>query len=421
VSDPPKPSKPSRRTAGDRGSTAPRNQPNRKLAKPRASHGHRKSPPKPNVRKKTGPKQAKSPQEAPAPWPRWRYAALAGASIVLVVVLAFVTFVLTPGSGDGSSVEVDWNAPGSPGEAADLLAQAGLVRSAWLMSLYLRVDGNWDRVDSGVHLLQDDMPPRTLLRRLRRLQGGAEVRVTVPEGFDKFDVARRLHETGVCSQRALLKAANDAPLMAELRLPVKDAEGYLFPATYSFARNQSPSSIVRRMVNESIKRHAGLFDEHAEALGRLQKDLGWDRHAVLVLASIVEKEAAVDEERPLIASVFLNRMYSTTFRPKQRLQSDPTARYGCLLDPSRTATCGGADKGVTGPMVRDPANPYSTYAHAGLPPGPICNPGERSLRAVLAPAKTNYLYFVAKGGGRHKFSETYDDHRDAIRGAQPTP
>jgi UPF0755 protein len=432
VSDPPKPIKPikaSRRPAGEPGSTADRSQPNRKAPKPRVSHGPRKTPPKPNVRRKADPKQAKQGKQAKearshAPSVRsraLRYTALSSLAFVLALVLGFGTFVLTPGPGDGSSVEVEWNAPASPGEAADLLAQAGLVRSAFLASLYLRLDGHWDRVESGAHLLQDDMPPRTLLRRLRRLQGGAEVRVTVPEGFDKFDVARRLHEAGVCSQRALLKAANDATLMAELRLPARDAEGYLFPATYSFARNQSPASIVRRMVNESIKRHAGLFDEHAEVLGTLQKDLGWDRHAILVLASIVEKEAGVDEERPIIASVFLNRMYSTTFRPKQRLQSDPTARYGCLLEPSRTPTCEGADKGVTGPMVRDPANPYSTYAHAGLPPGPICNPSERSLRAVLAPAKTNYLYFVAKGGGRHKFSESYDDHRDAIRGAQPTP
>jgi UPF0755 protein len=332
--------------------------------------------------------------------------------------MGFGAFVLSPGSGDGSSVEIDWKPPNSAGEAAQLLADAGLVGSPWLMSLYLRIDGHWREVDVGTHLLRTDMSPRTLVRRLRRVPGGAEVKVVIPEGFDKFDVARRLHQEGVASGRAFLAATTDAALLSELRVSARDAEGYLFPATYSFPRNHAPAAILRRLVNESTKRHARVFDEHASALGKLQKDLGWTRHSVLVLASVVEKEAAMDEERPLVASVFLNRMYSETFRPKQRLQSDPTARYGCLLDPTSTPTCIGAEKGVTGPMVRDPLNPYSTYAHSGLPPGPICNPGERSLQAVLAPAKTKYLYFVATGGGRHKFSETYEDHRDAIRRGQ---
>jgi UPF0755 protein len=246
------------------------------------------------------------------------------------------------------------------------------------------------------------------------MAGGAQVKVLIPEGWDKFDIARRLQAEGVCSQRAFLDASVNEAMLSELRVPARDVEGYLFPATYSFFRNQSPFSTLQRMVNESTKRHARLFDEHASALNKLQKDLGWSRHHVLVLASIVEKEAGVDEERSIIASVFLNRMYSETFKPKQRLQSDPTARYGCLLNPEVSPTCLGAEKGVTGPMVRDPLNPYSTYAHSGLPPGPICNPGERSLGAVLDPAKTNFLYFVAVGEGRHKFSETYEEHRAAI-------
>jgi len=337
-------------------------------------------------------------------------------AVPLALILGFAIFVFSPGPGDGTIVELEWGAPSTAQEAAENLDDAGLVRSTWLTTLYLQIDGNWDRIDSGKHMLQADMSPRTLLRRLRRLNGGIAVKLTIPEGFDKFDIASRLESEGVCSRSAFLAAAEDASLMLELRVPGKDAEGYLFPATYVFTRNQSPASIVRRMVNESVKRHANLFDQHSTSLATLKKDLGWERHDLIVLASIVEKEAAVDDERQLIASVFFNRMYSETFRPKQRLQSDPTARYGCLLNPALTPSCQGAEKGVTGPMVRDPANPYSTYANAGLPPGPICNPGERSLQAVLDPAHTNYLYFVAKGGGRHKFSESYDDHRDAIRG-----
>ena len=329
--------------------------------------------------------------------------------------LTLIAFVLLPGPGGGDSTEVEWTKPDSAGEAANLLANAGLVRSSLLMAMYLRIDGNWEHIDEGSHLVQDDMSPRTLLRRLRRLRGGARVRVPIPEGYNKFEVAERLRERGVCSERAFLTATTDSALLSELRIPAQDAEGYLFPATYEFARNRAPQAVLRRLVNESTMRHARMFDDHADAVAQLEEDLGWTRHSILVLASIVEKEAAVDDERPIIASVFLNRMRSKTFRPLQRLQSDPTARYGCLLQPDATPTCEGADKGVTGPMVRDPLNPYSTYAHPGLPPGPICNPGEASLRAVLTPADTAYLYFVAKGGGRHQFSKNYDDHRDAIR------
>ena len=397
----------------EEGKTPPAKRPRKNSRKNPAAQGKpspsKKPPNRPKGRRK--PPNTKTTPALPA---RWRIGGAISAFAVLLLC-SLAAFVVVPGPGDGKSVEIDWKTPASAGEAADQLADAGLVRSAFLMSLYLRFDGNWKRVDPGSHLLQDDMSPRTLLRRMRRLRGGLEVRVTIPEGFNKFELASRLHEQGVCSQRGFLAATTDEKLLAELRIPAPDAEGYLYPATYNFPRNNAPAAVMRRLVNESTKRYASLFDDYAEAAAKLEADLGWSRHSIIVLASVIEKEAAVDDERPIIASVFLNRMYSTTFRPLQRLQSDPTARYGCLLNPDVTPTCVGAEKGVTGPMVRDPLNPYSTYAHSGLPPGPICNPSQNSMRAVLTPAKTDYLYFVAKGGGRHKFSESYDDHRDAIR------
>ncbi len=338
---------------------------------------------------------------------------LAPMLILGALALGLGAFTLAPGPGDGASVELQWKKGMSSDDAAKVLADAGLVRSAWLMSLYLSLERDWD-VDPGSHLLRDDMSPRTLLRRLRRLQGGTRVDVVVPEGFNKFDLAQRLQAKGICSKRGFLVAVADEALMRELRVPSHDAEGYLFPATYPFVRNSAPSTVVRRLVNEASKRYARLFGDFPEAIAQLEKDLGWDRHSIIILASIVEKEAAVDDERPVIASVFLNRMYSETFRPRQRLQSDPTARYGCLLQPDVTPTCAGAERGVTGPMVRDPLNAYSTYAHRGLPPGPICNPGAKSIRAVLNPANTEFLFFVAQGRRRHRFSKTFGEHLEAI-------
>lgn len=312
-------------------------------------------------------------------------------------------------------MEFEWPAKASASLTAEKLADAGLVRSAPLMRVLMALSGGLERIEPGLHLVQNDMSPYTLLRRLKRIPGGAKVRVTIPEGFNKFDIAKRLHEKGVCSRRALIGASTDPALIEELRLPAADTEGYMFPATYEFARNEQPMKVLRRMVAEADRRYARVLDSHAEAFAGLRSSFSWSRHEVVTLASIVEKEAATDEERPLVASVFLNRLRDETFRPARRLQSDPTARYGCLLQPGRLASCAGAEQGVTAPMVHDPLNPYSTYAHPGLPPGPICNPSEQSVKAVLVPANTKYLYFVARGGKRHTFSETYEEHKGAVQ------
>ena len=133
----------------------------------------------------------------------------------------------------------------------------------------------------------------------------------------------------------------------------------------------------------------------------------------MTLASMVEKEAVVDDEREVIASVFLNRLRDPSFKPKY-LQSDPTAAYGCKVMPKRLTSCRDSGGKVSPAVNRDRNNRYSTYVYEGLPPGPIANPGEASLRAVFNARPGSYLYFVAKGGGRHAFSETYEDHLKAV-------
>ncbi|MEO8800208.1 MAG: endolytic transglycosylase MltG, partial [Polyangiaceae bacterium] len=134
---------------------------------------------------------------------------------------------------------------------------------------------------------------------------------------------------------------------------------------------------------------------------------------IVTLASMVEKEAAADEERPMIASVFLNRLRDPKFTPKV-LQCDPTAAYGCLAQAPPPVSCATFTGKITHDMVADPTNMYNTYKHEGLPPGPIASPGAKALDAVMAPSETHYFYFVAKGGGHHTFSETYAAHVAAI-------
>jgi UPF0755 protein len=222
----------------------------------------------------------------------------------------------------------------------------------------------------------------------------------------------------VTASAAFLGASADRAVLGSLGLPAArrkeadTAEGYLFPATYTFRQDSDPAELVRMLVRESDRRWQRLADRHRDALASLARTLGFGRREIVVLASLIEKEAAVAEERSLIASVFLNRLRGGMPR---HLQSDPTAAYGCYLLADRVPACRGFDGRATAAINRDPQNPYSTYVVEGLPPGPITNPGEASLEAVLAPADTTYLYFVAKGGGRHEFSSDYDSHRDAVR------
>ena len=151
----------------------------------------------------------------------------------------------------------------------------------------------------------------------------------------------------------------------------------------------------------------------------LSASRGWGESEILTLASIVEKEAQVDEERPIIASVFFNRLDDESFRPRRMLQSDPTAGYGCLVLGETIPSCRDYQQRIVPAILRDASNPYNTYRHPGLPPGPIANPSEASVLAVLTPAKTNYLFFVATGNGRHRFSSSYEEHESHVRGAGP--
>lgn len=243
-----------------------------------------------------------------------------------------------------------------------------------------------------------------LLARLRGVP-----RVTVPEGFSRFEIAARLASRGVCDEQAFLGATADASLLARLHVPDASAEGWLFPDTYDLPRDTPARDVVARFVTRFHERTDALFAAHAHELaaeGRSPRD-------VVVLASIVEREAAVSDEQPIIAGVFANRLRDPGFTP-HRLQSDPTIAYGCLAGTPPPPSCPPRASPhlprVTHAMTEDVLNPYNTYRIEGLPPGAIANPGLGSLRAALTPARHDYLYFVARGHSRHAFSRTLAEH-----------
>ncbi|MES1182381.1 MAG: endolytic transglycosylase MltG [Myxococcales bacterium] len=345
---------------------------------------------------------------------RLRIAALglgvAGSLVALATLLFGWSFLHGPGAGKVQRFEV--LAGEESGALAARLAQAQLIASPRLFNVYRRVLNPSLELVPGQHIVRGDLSARELLRRLARAPGRGTAHVVVPEGFNHVQLAERLQQQGVCDAEDFRRAARDSEHARQLGLPADSAEGYLFPATYELLADSTPSAVVAVLVAEAHEHLAALQRELAAQFAARQQEHGLSVHEVVVLASIIEKEAAKADEKPLIASVFLNRLIDPTFRPLHMLQSDPTASYGCLVQEPPPESC--SPGRPTPAMLRDASNLFNTYRHPGLPPGPISSPGEAAIRAVLAPAKTDYLYFVAQGGGRHRFSRTFSEHRGAI-------
>jgi UPF0755 protein len=393
------------------------------------------SPEPPKRKRRARSKAGKSKDGAPPPSPRrprdktQRAKSIAvwvagGAALLLGLGAAalLVAYPLVPGPGVGRDVEIVLPGDESAEALSARLSAAGLVAHPRLFTLYLKLSSGARRAVRGPHLVADDLSPRALLARLERSTLAGRAHVTIPEGWTRFDIARRLQQLHVTPAHAFLEATSDPDLLHDLRLDgLTSAEGFLFPATYDLALDSDARDVARRMKSEFDHRWSQAEGKHGSSLLDLGNSLGWGMRQIVILASMVEKEAVVDDERALIASVFVNRLRDPGFTPKI-LQCDPTAGYGCLAMPEQIPSCANYTGKITHDIVADAANPYNTYKHEGLPPGPIANPGLKSLEAAMAPASTRWLYFVARGDGRSTFSETYGAHSSAVhRGSAPPP
>ncbi len=347
--------------------------------------------------------------------PRLAAAIAVGVAAMAASVWFFVLYPSSRGPGEGRAVEIVIVRDPTPTGLATTLAAAGAISSPRLFSLWLRASGGTGDVAPGKHLLTDDASPRELMARLERRASAATVRVTFPEGWNRFDMARRLDDKHVVPLRDFLDATSDPALLRELGVEGDSAEGFLFPATYDLALDSEARDVVRKLKREFDRRWDLLSRTRGASLNDVMISAKMSVRDVVTLGSMIEKEAVADDERPIIASVFLNRLRDPAFKPKH-LECDPTAAYGCLVAPDKAPSCADFTGKATAPIEHDPSNPYSTYTHEGLPPGPIANPGARSLEAAMAPATTRYFFFVARGEGRHAFSETYEAHLSALRG-----
>lgn len=336
------------------------------------------------------------------------------ALLALSSLAALWVWAVLPGAGRGQAFVVRVASTASPADLAAQLLERGALKSPQLFRAYLALLQPGFEVTAGEHLLNDSASARQLAERLSRGSARASQHITLPEGFHALQIAQRLEHAEVCTLDGFRRAVSDAALLRELNIAGPSAEGYLFPASYGLLVDSDARDVVRVLVRETKKRLQQAFERHPGRLAALQREFGFGEREILILASMIEKEAQASDERPLIASVFFNRLRDPNFRPARMLQSDPTAGYGCVWAGAEIPSCSGFHGSVTPALLRDPTNPYNTYRHPGLPPGPIANPGEASIDAVLAPAETNFLYFVAKGGGRHAFSRTFAEHREAL-------
>ncbi len=297
---------------------------------------------------------------------------------------------LEPADPDGGSVVFTVPRGASVRRIGRELEAAGLVRDGRLFAWLAR----WRRLSGSLKAGEYELSPARSAEELLTALVAGRVRtyeVVIPEGFTAAQIAERLEATGIFDGRRLLELARSGEFARELGLPGPDLEGYLFPDTYRWPRDTPPEAIAGSMVER--------FRAAWREIEPLAARRGLGMREVVTLASIVEKETGAAEERPRIAGVFLNRLARG-----MRLESDPTTIYG-IAD---------FDGNLRRVHLEDATNPYNTYRIEGLPPGPICNPGSESLRAVVEPEEHDFLYFVSRNDGTHVFSRTFAEHQRAV-------
>jgi UPF0755 protein len=274
---------------------------------------------------------------------------------------------------------------------ADTLYKENIIKSALKFILIARIKGSDRHLKAGEYLLSAAMPPRQILEIM--IKGAVNLhKLTVPEGFNIYQIAELVEDAQFGSKNDFIKNAMDPTLAAEYGVEAPTFEGYLFPDTYFFPREIVMDQIISAMVN----RFWSIFSSEWKARAA---DLGFSVHQVVTLASIIEKETGAAFERPIISSVFHNRL-----KKKMRLESDPTVIYGIE----------NFDGNLTRKHLKTPT-PYNTYRIKGLPAGPIANPGRESLYAALYPEKTVFIYFVSKNDNSHHFSTSLKEHNRAVR------
>ena len=281
-------------------------------------------------------------------------------------------------------------APGTGSRAiGKALVDAGVVRDEWTFRLAVLLTGTQRELKAGEYRFTTPASAKDVARKLAR--GDVFLRpITFPEGLSVKEMASIYESRGLGTSAAFLAAARDTSAVKALDPAARDLEGYLFPDTYNVPRKMNAHALVRQMVQAFLRVYGETVQREVDARGGTLRE-------VVTLASLVEKEAAQPEERPIIAAVYQNRL-----RIGMGLQCDPTVIYALEKAGRYTGNLTKADLRIN--------SPYNTYKYAGLPPGPIASPGRASLEAATRPASVDYLYFVSRNDGSHVFATTLAEH-----------
>jgi len=274
---------------------------------------------------------------------------------------------------------------------ADSLVSTGSIRNAWSFKLAGKILGYTKSIKVGKYLFVSGQSNFDILRDINYGKSRLIIPVTIPEGWPLDKIAHRFeHDLGI-DEKLFFSLCRNEKFIHDQGINAKSVEGYLLPDTYSFYWQTDEPEILVRILN-------GFKHFYNDSLMKKQDELGKTQSEILTLASIVEAESNMDEERPKVAGVYWNRL-----KKKMRLEADPTVQYAL-----------GEERRLRFPDL-DFDSPYNTYRHTGLPPGPINNPGKLSILAALYPEQHEYLFFVATGTGGHRFAKYYSDHQKNIR------
>jgi len=310
---------------------------------------------------------------------------------ILLLLVLFISWIFLP-SYNLAPVDVVIPRGADSSEIAKILFEQGVIKNK-LLFVFLSKVLNWEQ---GLKAGEYEFARSNMIEVLRKLREGRikTYQITIPEGFPRWEIADILDVKGIVKKGDFLALVDNPGSFKEdfsFFPSYGRLEGYLYPDTYYFTKEENPQKVVRKFLSRFQGVALPIYEE-----GKLKNSFSLQK--VIIMASIVEKETHILSEKPIVAAVFYNRL-----RKGYRLEADPTVNYAL----------GNFHKRLTLDELKTPS-PYNTYLHYGLPPGPICSPGRDSIYAAVHPADVDYLYFVAKGDGSHKFSKTYEEHKEAI-------
>ncbi len=313
------------------------------------------------------------------------------AAIFFIFPLYILVQLFIPIYNGAAPIEIEIPQGATYTNATDILAGNKLIRDKFLFRVLGTITGVDRKMRAGYYRFWRGISPFDVFQQLRNGKI-IEYEITIVEGDSLLEISEKLAAKNFVAADAFNTLAREESMLDSLKINSPSIEGYLFPQTYKLSKGARPGDIIRLMVGK-------LRESYTDEIKSRMQQIGWSENDILTLASIIEKEARTDEERPIISAVYHNRL-----KMDMPLQADPTAIYG--VKSSKTKIISSDLKNKT---------PYNTYVIKGLPPGPIASPGLKSIMAALFPAKVPYIYFVARGDGTHIFTSSLAEHNVAIK------